>query len=66
MTFDTRTSVPPRRLQPDRAFHTPVDISFTRFVATHGGSDSLRAVERPPQKWDLNPLTFTRHLCLAS
>jgi hypothetical protein len=65
MTFDTRTCVPARQRQPDRDLRTPVDISFTRFVAAHGGTDSLRAAQRPAQTVSLNPLTFTRHQWLA-
>jgi hypothetical protein len=41
-------------------------LSFTRFVAAHGGSDSLRAAERPQQSLHIDPLTFTRHLSLVS
>jgi hypothetical protein len=66
MTFDTRTCVPARQRPLDRAINTPLDISFTRFVAAHGGSDSLRAVQRPPQTVSQNPLTFTRHPWMAS
>jgi hypothetical protein len=48
------------------SFQTPshtysaVDLSFTRFVAAHGGSDSLRAAERPKQSLLIIRLTFTR------
>jgi hypothetical protein len=65
MTFDNRTRVPATQRPLDRANNTPLDISFTRFVAAHGGTDSLRAAQRPPQTVSRNPLTFTRYQWLA-
>jgi hypothetical protein len=45
--------------------YSAVNLSFTRFVAAHGGSDSLRAAERPHQILPVSPLTFTRQLSLV-
>jgi hypothetical protein len=59
MTPETRLSVPARLSPLDPGVIAPMALSFTRFVAAHGSSDSLRATERPLQTASHNPLTFT-------
>ena len=64
MRFESGLSVSERQPGPAFPFHhdVPLALSFTRFVAAHGGSDSLRATVRTPAPRALNPLTFARHL----
>ena len=62
MAIDTCAFVTTRARQPDVAASASPNLSFTRFVAAHGGSDSLRATDRPPQTASRNPLSFKRLL----
>jgi hypothetical protein len=54
------------------SFQTPghhpsaLSPSFTRFVATHGGSDSLRAAERPSQMMNPNDEPQPAHVHTAT
>jgi hypothetical protein len=66
MTSAMNTSVSGRPRPLDSQFNAPVALSFTRFVAAHGGGDSLRAADKPAQTVQRNPLTFTRHQWLMS
>jgi hypothetical protein len=59
MPSDSHICVATRqRLEP--GLNAPMQLSFTRFVAAHGGINSLRASEMPPQTVSCNPLTFAR------
>jgi len=66
MTSKSGPSVAAWQRLPELCFDMPVKLSFTRFVAAHGGSDSLRATDRPPVSKSRDPLTFTRHLWLVT
>jgi hypothetical protein len=66
MTVENGTYLSVRPGASAEKIESPVALSFTRFVAAHGGSKSLRAEDKPPEFLACNPLTFTRRLWLVS
>ena len=66
MAIDTYAFVTTQARQPDVAASAPPKLSFTRFVAAHGGINSLRATDKPPETQRRNPLSFNRQLGLTA
>ena len=75
-TPESRPHVSERQRVPGFCLEVPVALSFTRFVAAHGGTESLRATgtgtgtDRPTEAASRNllafTLTFKRHVWLVS